>query len=84
MDWARFLCRYEGVFFIGRGTNSPVALSVAFKLNGISHIHAEGYTAGELRHDHFALLCADTPVSAIVANDSTCSATLTNSKDVEG
>ena len=83
LECANFLSRYENVFFIGRGINFPVALEGALKLKEISYIHAEGYAAGELKHGPFALLGANTPVIAIVAQDNTYEAMLTNIKEVK-
>ncbi len=83
LECARYLSRYENVFFAGRGINFPVALEGALKLKEISYIHAEGYAAGELKHGPFALLCADTPVIAIVAQDNTYKAMLTNIREVK-
>jgi len=82
-EYADYLSGYEDVFFIGRGINFPVALEGALKLKEISYIHAEGYAAGELKHGPFALLGSDTPVIAIVAQDSTYEAMLTNIKEVK-
>jgi len=62
LQCARYLSKYENVFFIGRGINFPVALEGALKLKEISYIHAEGYAAGELKHGPFALLGENTPV----------------------
>jgi glucosamine--fructose-6-phosphate aminotransferase (isomerizing) len=83
IDCARYLSGYDHVFFIGRGINFPIALEGALKLKEISYIHAEGYAAGELKHGPFALLCKDTPVIAIVANDNTYGSMLTNIKEVK-
>ncbi len=80
---ARYLSRYEDVFFIGRGINFPLALEGALKLKEISYIHAEGYAAGELKHGPFALLSGDTPVIAIVTQDNTYEAMLTNIKEIK-
>jgi len=82
-EYAKYLSRYENVFFIGRGINFPVALEGALKLKEIAYIHAEGYSAGELKHGPFALLGANTPVIAIVAQDSTYETMLTNVKEVK-
>lgn len=82
-EYARYLSACEGVFFIGRGINFPVALEGALKLKEIAYIHAEGYSAGELKHGPFALLGASTPVIAIVAKDSTYEAMLANVKEVK-
>ena len=83
LQCARYLSKYENVFFIGRGINFPVALEGALKLKEISYIHAEGYAAGELKHGPFALLSENTPVIAIVAQDNTYEAMLTNIKEVK-
>jgi glucosamine--fructose-6-phosphate aminotransferase (isomerizing) len=80
---ARYLSRYENVFFIARGANLPIALEGALKLKEISYVHAEGYAAGELKHGPFALLTQDTPVIAIVAQDNTYETMVTNIKEVK-
>jgi glucosamine--fructose-6-phosphate aminotransferase (isomerizing) len=83
MEYAKYLSKYENVFFIGRGINLPVALEGALKLKEISYIHAEGYAAGETKHGPFALLGTNTPVIAIVAKDNTYEAMLTNIKEIK-
>ena len=83
MEAAKYLSKYENVFFIGRGINFPIALEGALKLKEISYIHAEGYAAGELKHGPFALLSENTPVIAVVAQDNTYEAMLTNIKEVK-
>ncbi len=82
-ECAKQLSKCQDVLFISRGINFPVALEGALKLKEISYIHAEGYAAGELKHGPFALLGSDTPVVAIVAQDNTCEAMLTNIKEVK-
>ncbi len=82
-EYARQLSKYKNIFFISRGVNFPVALEGALKLKEISYIHAEGYAAGELKHGSFALLGSGTPVVAIVAQDNTYEAMLTNIKEVK-
>lgn len=83
LEYASYLARYANILFIGRGINFPVALEGALKLKEISYIHAEGYAAGELKHGPFALLGGDTPVIAVVAQDNTYEAMLTNIKEVK-
>jgi len=82
-EHSKYLAGYENVLFIGRGINLPVALEGALKLKEISYIHAEGYAAGELKHGPFALLSDNTPVVAIVAQDNTYEAMLTNIKEIK-
>ncbi len=52
-------------FYIGRGIGVPTALEGALKLKEISYIHAEGLSAGELKHGPLALLEDGVPVVAI-------------------
>lgn len=82
-DCAMYLSQYSNLFYIGRGVNFGIALEGALKMKEISYIHAEGYAAGELKHGPFALLQRDTPVVAIVSQDSTYDAMLTNIKEVK-
>jgi len=83
VEAANYLSNCENVFFIGRGINFPIALEGALKLKEISYIHAEGYAAGELKHGPFSLLGESAPVIAIVAQDNTYEAMLTNIKEVK-
>ena len=83
LECAKYLSGYENVFFIGRGINFPIALEGALKLKEVSYIHAEGYASGELKHGPFALLSGDTPVIAIVTQDNTREAILTNIKEIK-
>jgi glucosamine--fructose-6-phosphate aminotransferase (isomerizing) len=46
---------------LGRGLNYPVALEGALKLKEISYIHAEGYSAAEIKHGPIALINDETP-----------------------
>ncbi len=82
-EQAKYLARYENVFFVGRGINFPIALEGALKLKEISYIHAEGYPAGELKHGPFALLTPNTPVVALVARDNTYETLLANIKEIK-
>lgn len=82
-EQAKYLAKFNNVFFIGRGINYPIALEGALKLKEISYIHAEGYAAGELKHGPFALLGSDTPVIALVARDNTYETMLTNIKEIK-
>ena len=52
-------------FYIGRSINVPTALEGALKLKEISYIHAEGLSAGELKHGPLALLEDGVPVVAV-------------------
>jgi glutamine---fructose-6-phosphate transaminase (isomerizing) len=69
--------------FLGRGINYPVALEGALKLKEISYIHAEGYSAGEMKHGPIALIDEEMPVVVIIPNDNVFDKTLSNLKEVE-
>ena len=43
-------------FFLSRGYTFPIALEGALKLKEISYIHAEGYSAAEMKHGPIALI----------------------------
>jgi len=51
---------------IGRGGLTPIAMEAALKIKEISYIHAEGYSAAELKHGPLALICEDVPTIAFV------------------
>ena len=59
----------ENWLFLGRGYNYPVALEGALKLKEISYIHAEAYSAGELKHGPLALVDENMPVIAVAPNN---------------
>ena len=53
------------VLFCGCGIHFPVALEGALKLKEISYIHAEGFTAAEIKHGPLALVRGSLPVIAV-------------------
>jgi glucosamine--fructose-6-phosphate aminotransferase (isomerizing) len=57
-------------FFLGRGYNFPTALEGALKLKEISYIHAEGYSAAEMKHGPIALIDERRPTVFLVPRDS--------------
>ena len=61
--------RCENFLFLGRGLQYPVAMEGALKLKEVSYIHAEGYTAGEMKHGPIALIDREMPVVALVPQD---------------
>ncbi len=64
-ELSRRFFRAENFLYLGRGLNYPIALEGALKLKEISYIHAEGYTAGEMKHGPIALIDEDMPVVGI-------------------
>lgn len=53
---AKKYARYEHALYVGRDALYPIALEGALKLKEVSYVHAEGYSAGELKHGPIALI----------------------------
>lgn len=53
---AKNYARYEHALYVGRDALYPIALEGALKLKEVSYVHAEGYSAGELKHGPIALI----------------------------
>jgi glucosamine--fructose-6-phosphate aminotransferase (isomerizing) len=68
----------DDFFFLGRGYSFPIALEGALKLKEISYIHAEGYSAAEMKHGPIALIDAKTPTVFLVPQDLMYEKTLAN------
>ncbi|HZM01714.1 MAG TPA: glutamine--fructose-6-phosphate transaminase (isomerizing) [Candidatus Saccharimonadales bacterium] len=68
----------DDFFFLSRGYNFPIALEGALKLKEISYIHAEGYSAAEMKHGPIALIDSDTPTVFLTPRDSMYEKTLAN------
>ncbi len=69
--------------FLGRGINYPVALEGALKLKEISYVHAEGYSAAEIKHGPIALINEETPSLFIVPDDGLRDKVISNMKEVK-
>jgi glucosamine--fructose-6-phosphate aminotransferase (isomerizing) len=76
-------CGYKDFLFLGRGINYPVAMEGALKLKEISYIHAEGYSAAELKHGPIALINEETPSVFLVPEDSLRDKIISNMKEVK-
>jgi len=76
-------CGYKDFLFLGRGINYPVAMEGALKLKEISYIHAEGYSAAELKHGPIALINDETPSVFLVPEDSLREKIISNMKEVK-
>jgi glucosamine--fructose-6-phosphate aminotransferase (isomerizing) len=80
---ARKYAQSSDFLFLGRGINYPIALEGALKLKEISYIHAEGYSAGEMKHGPIALIDDKMPVVVIIPNDGLFEKSMSNLKEVE-
>jgi glutamine---fructose-6-phosphate transaminase (isomerizing) len=74
---------YNNFLFLGRGLNYPVAMEGALKLKEISYIHAEGYSAAEIKHGPIALINDTTPSLFLVPDDALRDKVITNMKEVK-
>ncbi|TFG59202.1 MAG: glutamine--fructose-6-phosphate transaminase (isomerizing), partial [Spirochaetales bacterium] len=82
-DLAKKYSQYKNFLFLGRGINYPIALEGALKLKEISYIHAEGYSAAEIKHGPIALINEVTPSVFLVPNDSLKEKVITSMKEVK-
>jgi glucosamine--fructose-6-phosphate aminotransferase (isomerizing) len=80
---ARKYARAEDFLFLGRGINYPVALEAALKLKEVSYIHAEGYSAAEIKHGPIALINEQTPSFFFVPDDGLRDKVINNMKEVK-
>ncbi|HYI25112.1 MAG TPA: SIS domain-containing protein, partial [Thermomicrobiales bacterium] len=51
----------DHVFVIGKGAGAGVAMETALKVKEASYVHAEAFTAGELKHGAIALIEPGSP-----------------------
>ena len=69
--------------FLGRGINYPVAMEGALKLKEISYIHAEGFSAAEIKHGPIALINEVTPSLFLVPDDRLREKIISSMKEVK-
>lgn len=80
---AKKYAKAESFLFLGRGVNYPVALEGALKLKEISYIHAEGYSAAEIKHGPIALINEETPSLFVVPDDALREKIISSIKEVK-
>ena len=80
---AKKYCHTESFLFLGRGINYPVAMEGALKLKEISYIHAEGFSAAEIKHGPIALINEKTPSLFLVTDDRLHDKIISNMKEVK-
>lgn len=81
-ELAKLLKDRRDFFYIGRGVSVPTALEGALKLKEISYIHAEGVSAGELKHGPLALIEEGIPVVAVAPSGKLLEKMISNIKEV--
>jgi glucosamine--fructose-6-phosphate aminotransferase (isomerizing) len=72
----------RGFLFLGRGNLYPIALEGALKLKEISYIHAEGYSAGEMKHGPIALIDHELPVVVLTPKNGNYEKVISNLSEV--
>lgn len=73
----------EHVFFLGRQVDYAICMEGSLKLKEISYIHSEAYPAGELKHGTISLIENDTPVFALISDETIAEKTISNIKEVK-
>ncbi len=79
---ARRFLTSENFYFMGRGYSFPVAMEGALKLKEIAYVHAEGYSAAEMKHGPIALINNTFTSVFVIPHDSLYSRTLTNLQEI--
>lgn len=74
---------HSNMIFMGRKYNYPVALEGALKLKETSYIHAEGLSAGEMKHGPIAMIDEGLPTVAICLFDSVRDKMISNIQEVK-
>jgi len=72
----------EGMLFMGRQLNYPVALEGALKMKEISYIYASGHPSAELKHGVIALVKPDMPSVFIAPDDAVYEKNVSNIEEV--
>ena len=80
---ARRLLVPDNFLYLGRGYSFPVALEGALKLKEISYVHAEGFSAAEMKHGPIALIDENMPVVVVAPRDASYPKVLSNMQEVK-
>lgn len=80
---AKKYLKYNNFLYLGRKYNYPIALEGALKLKEISYVHAEGYSAGEMKHGPIAMIDKNFPSIFIAPSDSVYEKVISNIQEVK-
>lgn len=83
IDIASKYKNFKHAFYLGRGSDSHLALEGSLKLKEITYIHAESYPAGELKHGSIALIDDSIFTLGIALQSRTKDKTLSNLQEVK-
>jgi glucosamine--fructose-6-phosphate aminotransferase (isomerizing) len=73
----------QGMMFLGRQFNYPIAMEGALKMKEISYLHAEGHPSPELKHGVIALISPELPSVFIAPDDSVFDKNISNIEEVK-
>jgi len=79
---AEHFAESENFYFLGRGYSYPVAMEGALKLKEIAYVHAEGYSAAEMKHGPIALIDERFASVCLIPRDSVFKRMFTNLQEV--
>jgi glucosamine--fructose-6-phosphate aminotransferase (isomerizing) len=82
-DIANKYANAEGMLFLGRQINYPVAMEGALKMKEISYIYASGHPSAELKHGIIALVRPDLPSVFIAPDDAVFDKNVSNIEEVK-
>ncbi len=77
------LVAHDNFLYLGRGYSFPTALEGALKLKEISYVHAEGFSAAEMKHGPIALIDENMPVVVVAPQDGAYAKVLSNVQEVK-
>jgi glucosamine--fructose-6-phosphate aminotransferase (isomerizing) len=86
-DWSALsegLVDARNLFVVGRGFGMGIALEAALKFKETSGLHAEAFSAAEVRHGPMALVGPDFPVLCFAQDDDTLESTLAVADEFRG
>lgn len=66
---AQALSTQSDIYILGKGDLLSSTLEAALKIKEVSYVHAEGFSAGELKHGVIALIQPGAPVVCLIADD---------------
>lgn len=63
---AESISKKSMIFILGKGPGAAIAKEGALKIKELTYIHAEGFSAGEMKHGPLALIDPELPHSSTV------------------
>ena len=86
-DWSSLSAGLVGahnLFVVGRGYGLGIALEAALKFKETCGLHAEAFSAAEVKHGPMALVGPDFPVLCFAQDDDTLAGTLAVAREFRG